>query len=273
MELNCLILRKLSQAARDELNEESQSKFIGDRYLRTLFKTKVFEQEIDEELVKYATSKKNSMSVNTLIASAMYTSTFHDNPQFSINTLKYALRQASFIQKITINSKIKQIELTHGYQMTTDFSNMLVKAQKVENRLLMFRKLFWQYFVTNEDDQNKINAIVHAMYKTFEEGKAIYDLLVVSNPENQVLAKKRSVYFDNFAFRKFNTTTVNRPPPPSSKDLLAEERSTLSFKNLEVTKSQQQQQQINDQAQEYNEKKWLKRLRKYKTTGNLKKET
>ncbi|KAG2379257.1 hypothetical protein C9374_007396 [Naegleria lovaniensis] len=224
-ELIHFFMKTRARHARAQFDEShgSGKHIFNDNLLRLCFKSNLFSDEIDEEMLKYANSRKSIMSTNALIASAVYTHRFHDNPQLTLATLKYALRHSNFIQKLVIRAMIQDIELYYGLQTTSEVRSLLEKTSLLQEKLLQIRKLFWQYFVANEDDYDKISDLVYSMYSIEKSIVMIFSHLLANYPENQNILKRRNVFMQEFLF-EISSPLTEQTTGRSSTDLYDEEK-------------------------------------------------
>lgn len=221
-ELIYFVMKKRAKHARAQLDENIGKHVFNDNLLRLCFKSNLFSDDIDEDLLKYAMSRKSLLSTDALIASAIYTHKFQENPQLTLTTLKYAIRQSNFIQKLVIRAMIQDIELYYGIQTTSEIRILLEKTQKLQERLLQVRKMFWQYFVANEDDYDKISDLTYSMFSIEKSIIMIFSHLLANYPENQNIMKRRNVFMQEFLFEA--VPSIEQNDGRSSTDLYDEEK-------------------------------------------------
>nr|CAG4713816.1 unnamed protein product [Naegleria fowleri] len=85
-ELIYFVMKKRAKHARAQLDENIGKHVFNDNLLRLCFKSNLFSDDIDEDLLKYAMSRKSLLSTDALIASAIYTHKFQENPQLTLTT-------------------------------------------------------------------------------------------------------------------------------------------------------------------------------------------
>ncbi|EFC50877.1 predicted protein [Naegleria gruberi] len=201
VEIYNLIMKRAALEYRNQMDGVSFFNHnFPEKYLKNCLKLKMHATELDEELIKFCMSKKSQLNISTLIVSAVYTSIFHDNPLFSLNTLRYANRQSNILQRLIIQTKIQEIELNSGQQTTSEIRTLLERQLNLQEKLRFLRKFFWQYFVSNEDDLEKIDSLIHEMFNVQESILSIFNHLMLNYPENQQILKRKQQFFAEFLF-------------------------------------------------------------------------